>query len=308
MENDDNEIFFSSISDKLLREAIETSKIFNWSKASFIAPKSFYKIKLKRLQRFLIYLFVRTLNFRVLNISKFKKVSFGNENNPIFNFILRKNKNHQHISFLDDGTNTLINNSQNFKFKNDLISFFFFGKKTKIQTPHTRFSIFNSPSLIKDNFVQNNYGWAKQFLSKKAGNPVYFLLGQPLIGLGILSKNNYLEKVEYIVKHITVEGFNCVYIPHRNEIKNNIKDISRIVSIKELDKPIELYLLNAPEIPIGIIGFYSTALFTLSSIFGNNLSVQYLNISKNISNPLFKEKIELVYMDISNISLIKELN
>jgi hypothetical protein len=82
-----------------------------------------------------------------------------------------------------------------------------------------------------------------------------------------------------------------VYILHRNEKIEKFNDMQNIV-IKKLDYPIELYGINEKEIPLRIISFFSTALYTMKLIYKET---EVLYIYHSFKNNKLYETIEEIY-------------
>ena len=120
---------------------------------------------------------------------------------------------------------------------------------------------------IFDSRAQNNFDYLnlKQKLNsvKLQESDDVFFIGQPLSELNILSEQKYLGVIESMSKKNRI-----IYFPHRRESKEKIRQLS--VSVHHSDVPLELELLNIGKRPKLIVGFYSTALYSLKLLYGIN--------------------------------------
>lgn len=89
---------------------------------------------------------------------------------------------------------------------------------------------------------------------------VYFI-GQPLSELNILSEQEYLN----IIESFSMK-YKLIYFPHRRESHDKIRQLE--VPVHYSKGPLELELIHMGERPAFIIGFYSTALYTIKQIYG----------------------------------------
>lgn len=91
-----------------------------------------------------------------------------------------------------------------------------------------------------------------------------FILGQKLSEIGFITEENYLK----IIKAIVEKRDNTItYIAHRGEQEEKLKKIQKICQVQVPELPIELHLLSNNFVPSEVIGFFSTALFTLPRIY-----------------------------------------
>ena len=201
-------------------------------------------------------------NFLLLFILKIKKLLFyfdviiiGDFNNYIFKQFYKLSK---HRIILDDGTNMF-----NFK-KNFNLDY----KNLKI------FSIFERNFFNHKNFEKNELRFLKSKLSNKNKKNLIYILGSPAVEKKIITRNNYIEILKRIKKKHKSEKI--IYIPHPKEHNNQLKNY-KLFNILNIHQPIELYLTLNDYYPKKIIGFNSTAFFSLRKLF--NKKIKFVNYS-----------------------------
>jgi hypothetical protein len=156
------------------------------------------------------------------------------------------------------------------------------------------FSTFNLSETALIHTTYNNYSFLKTRLTieslKCLENKIVFL-GQKLVELDILTEKEYVNYVYEMAERF--KGSEIEYIPHRGETSAKLERINRIpnVSVHELDYPVELYGLYNSELPGKIISFYSTAIYTMSLMYG----ISAYAIRFNYNDSEYKDAIDMVY-------------
>ena len=107
-----------------------------------------------------------------------------------------------------------------------------------------------------------------------------FFIGQPLSELGLISEEKYLSVLDACSKDNEL-----VYFPHRRESREKLSKLD--VNVHFSEAPLELELLLMGELPISVIGFYSTALYTLKLLYGIDSYCYKLE--------LVSKEVELIY-------------
>lgn len=173
---------------------------------------------------------------------------------------LKRGLRREETYYLDDGAATLRAQLEQMKEVNSKINWFTFFNILPLQGQKIKRHSFES--LRKTCIKERKFG--------------SYFIGQPVEIMSGYTKNQYYNSVSTIAHRFTEES-PLLYIPHRIEDIELIKNISNIKVIKP-DFPLELYFLQ-PEIhePLEVFGFYSTALITLKKIFPNMKSYYIQN-------------------------------
>lgn len=147
-------------------------------------------------------------------------------------------------------------------------------------------------------------------LKQKINPTKAIFIGQDLVELKIMKRNNYHQVIKIIYNRMAKLGIDFYYYPHRAENANNLKDLSlEIKNCKILERslPIEDYLLYLDDLPAHIFTFYSTAIYAISRIFvdincavlyADECYINYLD-SVETSYDLFKDDEEVDFESIN---------
>ncbi|GEM_PF-4992598 len=127
----------------------------------------------------------------------------------------------------------------------------------------TFFTSYDIEVLPQDHKIDCQYEHSKKELSAKAINEdEVWVVGSDFIESAFMTKTYYLGLLRSL-KALYPEK-RCVYIKHRREVAENLKDIGEIMDIDvEVDIPIEIKILQQKELPVAVIGFYSAALMNI---------------------------------------------
>jgi hypothetical protein len=162
--------------------------------------------------------------------------------------------NFKKVIFLDEGINLLsFNINENYNFDFEFYTMFNISyKKKKVEN--------NSFKYLKSLFNIN-----KDLISNEIA-----ILGSPVADQDNLDKELYFDFISRIINNYSDKKIS--FFPHRNESLYKNKDILLKNNIKIIkpDYPIEIFFLKEKTMPSLIIGFYSTALFSLTRIFHKN--------------------------------------
>jgi len=197
------------------------------------------------------------LNFYKILPKKKNIVICGDFKYYLFKPIYKKSKK---VIFLDEGV-SLLNFESLYK-----------GKKN-----YELFSVFKNINFdINDT---NKYSFMKnKFKEKKIDKNKIFLLGCYLAGFeDCLKEEYYIEKINLFAKKN--KNHEILFAPHRNERKYDTNTFEKNIKIVNINKPIEIYLINMPILPSTIVAFYSMALINLDIIFKNYFDINIINLS-----------------------------
>ena len=227
---------------------------------------------------------LRDLIKTVRNIPKTTyDVMFNAEYNGWFQNIIIANTNYRKRVVYDDGTMTL--NDYRVYFEPQVAS-----KKKHVEKevllrlvgikkyrPETfehieLFTMFKLKELPHVSIVENSFTQSSQYrnsVESKINEPKA-ILGQPLVEAGIVSEQYYLGAL----KRLTRDN-KAYYFPHRAESEENIAKWSKKTNIEVIrdERPIELSVTSYSV--SSIVGFFSTALKTLSLLYPN-LKIQFI--------------------------------
>jgi len=168
---------------------------------------------------------------------------------------------------------------------------------------YTFFTIFD---IKNEKVIKNDFNFFKKYIGNKNIEESVYFIGQPLVELGILNKENHKKELVKIINFYRGKKF--IYILHRREEPNNIKKLSKELNFeyKEFDNLIELEMINASIVPSAFATFYSTAIVTLPSFI---LETEYrvFRSSNEIINKKFINNISAVYIELEKMGLKVEL-
>jgi hypothetical protein len=136
----------------------------------------------------------------------------------------------------------------------------------------TFFTTFNFEVPVRDCVVRHQYAGLRESMAGNQRLPMWYFIGCPLVEMGIVSKTRYQAYLEYIAGQFTET---VCYIPHRREDLQRVHALAASLQwqVDSFDKPLELALLERGELPLGLIGLYSTALDNGYILFGKQLPV-----------------------------------
>ena len=236
----------------------------------FFYKNLFFLSELFTLRKFRFVLYIR-------KFFKFNKVIIGDINYYLFKEFY---KNSIKNIILDDGTASL----QYGQYEEQIIF-----KKNSIL-----FSIFKKIKLKKKIKIYNNDLRVLKSLSKhkKVDNNKVFIIGSASIERKNLNHNYFKKIINQII--IKYKNKKIYYIPHR--LEKDLKYIlTKNISIKRFNIPIELALTKEKFLPKYVLSFYSTALFNLKHIYKNQ--VKFYNIGydyKSIKRFIVKTRHEKI--------------
>jgi len=271
------------------------TSMYNWKK--IIILESIKKFKFFRDVSFIKKLSKEQYNYMFLsNITSIHKLLLAN--------IKRKK-----TFYIDDGIETisrynnqfLPNKLNNYRVKQ--LRYLLTGLKIHIKDNINLFTYFDLKDFRTSKVIKNdlNHFKKKYLVDTKIDEHIY-ILGQPLVSLNFLKEEDYFKYLDYI---ISAYDNNIIYIPHRTEIiSDRLKSyISDKFEIKDLHMPIELYFLQNNIYPSHIIGFITTAFFTLKKLYSkSNFSYIYISNNKILKN---KKAIMDTYSMIETLNINK---
>jgi hypothetical protein len=113
---------------------------------------------------------------------------------------------------------------------------------------------------------------------KKAGDYA-IVLGSPFVQSNQLTAEEALCLVRWTIEKHCV-GLEPLYFPHRGESDQAVERLDAILDLKLARPvlPIELHLLGCASMPRKVIGFNSTALYLLRTLFGDIMSLVSIHI------------------------------
>jgi hypothetical protein len=112
-----------------------------------------------------------------------------------------------------------------------------------------------------------------------------------------MGTETYIDNLLKIIKKFNKK---VIYIPHRAEVESIRSEISSIdnplLTVLDVNKPVELYFLENKIAPKHIISYYSTALTTLGLIY--DCEVNFIRIPENMSKEKDYDRILKIYYDL----------
>jgi hypothetical protein len=222
-------------------------------------------------------------------IKKFNKVEslvvgyyFGMENLHIMNSI-----HYNRLYLLDDGIATIEVNARRKNkasfLKNQSLEFYLktwvkkylLGYKISHPKSVTFFTIYDMEVSPDDKLLKHTYSEVKTLIKGLEKTDEVFFLGQPLseIHPEIVSEETYFDYLLKIKTYFNTS--NLVYIPHRDELAEKCLRIEKDLrlTLKRIDLPVELFLLNQVRKPAVVSGFITSALPNCKEIFGAEIEI-----------------------------------
>jgi len=305
-----NDFFITYLSDKIKKKSTIIN-IFNnfgiYVYQEIILPKYFYYLK-----------YVIT---NLLKNTKYDYIFIGDYYNTAYYLLaLTFKKKGSKIIFLDDGNSSI--EAFNFKFKYAIergIAYYLRYLITKtlcsplFKNSDTFFSIFSSTETNYFNVISNNFEVIRANVINKNTNPDNIvIIGTNLVEMGLYAKVDYLKLlVDAVQKYPQIHTI--FYYPHRGESEIKLNEIKKILNIiiKENNTCIELEIIKNSISPKLIIGFGSTALFSLKMLYPNSVVVGYiLNMNADYQNVIYADiwkeytKQGIKIIDLSDENLI----
>jgi hypothetical protein len=150
------------------------------------------------------------------------------------------------------------------------------------------FTMFNLTPIDNQKIDSNDFKLTcSKITNFEIDDEIAYLIGSDYVESLWLSKDDYLRHVGSVVDRCIKLGKTVVYLPHRYEATENFtpffKKYKESFSIKVLNVPIELYFLQSLKRPSLVVGFASTAIYTLGKMFKPETVVCELSFLDDIS-------------------------
>lgn len=236
--------------------------------------------------------------------------------------------NPEQCFIIDDGSNTIamqkdfIPTGKYYEIKdfktplrktiNNLFVYLLFFKIPKARRDINLFTSFNlTPYSDSQTVIKHNFEYLKAKMSNKKilNNCVYFFGS-------IMTEDNFMEEyVEFnelkkIANYFMLNGISeIVYVVHRRESKEKIDKIKKELNfkIKYNKYPAELEFILMEEIPCYLASFYSTALYTVSSMIDFKEIIAF-ELSYEKINPVYRESTRQTYENYKKTMKVINLN
>ena len=230
------------------------------------------------------HLKVRAFTNKFKKLHKFSNVSvfIGEYKNPVF-YLISRILMADEVFIMDDGTSVLgmgrfpagiqpfIKKYEQAGFLGSLILKMIHGPlsiKSGCYAEFYQFSCISSPQT-SCLYLKNDFCFLRSLVNKRREKKGVVLIGQKLSEAGIVSRGTESEILERILWTLCRASEDVYYAPHRDDSQDKIDLVSSLSGVKILytDLPIEVFLLSSNWFPERVLGFYSTALFSLKLIF-----------------------------------------
>ncbi|MBA6409106.1 MULTISPECIES: hypothetical protein [unclassified Pseudoalteromonas] len=157
---------------------------------------------------------------------------------------------------------------------------------------------------------QTNY---YNYKSKKENHKIsvdnsHYFIGGKLSEAGYMKENDELYVLSTIFKHYYIDDF--YYIPHREESEKKLNKIKKIgFKIKNLNQPIENYYLSTNIMPVKVLSYYSTALYTCYLNFNSQVDLVAVDVREYLTSKVSLENVNIVYDYYADIGMeIKKIS
>lgn len=132
-----------------------------------------------------------------------------------------------------------------------------------------------------DEFILNDYRNLRRSLTDRPANGETWFLGQPIADQQYLSWSAFGMLIDGVATRYGLG--NLVYVPHPYESDRQLDIIANAgIRVKRFDKPIEVILSRATEIPSALSGFFSSAITGCAAIFGSTLEYEAIRIPETM--------------------------
>lgn len=296
---DKYEVIILFYKNKELQQMIEINKIYNLKLS--IRLKGFALIQ---------YLQLFFLSLKIKECSNLIIGNFFSDPHLFFSNLIKKDK----IIVVDDGM--IVNSIPDFIGTNKRILKVNILKKTLITLFNVNlnypkkidiYSIFSFKKHKLISFKKNNLKVLNSQLTIKKHSETLLIIGQPFVEHDMLSLDKYIMIIKGIINDF--RNHKLVYFPSRKELPKKLREIKKIPNLEiiKTKNNIELYLLKNKLLPKKIIGFTSSALITLNTLFNSKdqlIEIKSFKIIFN-NNRLPKEVILKMYNTIYNNGIHK---
>lgn len=226
-----------------------------------------------------------------LNIKKCNELIIGNYfYNPHLFFL--NNIKYKSLTVMDDGiTSSFIEKyySTNNRIKESgmlkELLFKILGINISYPKHFKLFTMFDI-STLDFNIQKNNLSYVKSLFKDFTRTDKTYIIGQPFVDLNILTEDLYLS----CLKKLKIKYKNLLYVAGRKEKDQTLISMKKKINL-DFIKPninIEHLMIEKKELPLNIIGFTSSALYTIDKIYNhskNNISIfSYEILQSSICN------------------------
>jgi len=233
--------------------------------------------------------------------------------------------------FIDDGTLTFTIHEEQFnkkhglnkkRNKSDYLIFFkdklkdkliysFYGLKEDTPIKHLNFfTMFNLKPYGNEQIIQHNFNQLKHlFLEESIKDNHIYILGQPWCEISEMKPSEYKSFLKKIILHYPDKSIR--YIPHFLESEKNGIEVylSSFANVEYyiIEQPVELFFLYNHVIPNKVIGFVTTALFTLKKLFPKAKVLAY-NFDTSMLSKFHQNNIKVIrkYYANENIQFLED--
>ncbi|MFC1692049.1 hypothetical protein ACFL1R_00925 [Candidatus Latescibacterota bacterium] len=160
------------------------------------------------------------------------------------------------------------------------------------------FTAYDLKPILNEKIVRNEYRYLRSHLKQFTRLDCIYFLGTELQSLfeePMVKDDIYYRYLKRIKEYFS--GQEVIYFPHRAEPieKQNFIESELNIKVKRLNIPIENYLANTSQLPRYLAGFYSSALYNGSIIFGSDIHIIAFSIKKEHISQSFRDEITNVY-------------
>jgi hypothetical protein len=171
----------------------------------------------------------------------------------------------------------------------------FFGMRLSPCMPLHFYTAYDLPSSNRITVSRNSYMRFRGALQSSSRTDDVFFLGEWLTAWNCFTDDQY---VDYLTKaREDYSGRRFVFLPHRRTPKATQEAISNIpgIEIRDLGGPVEVAIANMDPRPGVITGFFSSALFNVSMMFGDEIEVTTYRIPTGHMRENLREFIDDFY-------------
>lgn len=159
------------------------------------------------------------------------------------------------------------------------------------------FSIFPVAAHKLISLKKNNLSILNSKIIRKKTSKVLMIIGQPFVEYKMITLEYYISIIQSIKKDF--KSYKLIYFPSRKELPKKLNSLSNVcdIDIVQSVNNIEIYFLKNKFIPKKIVGFTSSAMITLNTMFNSNNNLIDISCLKLIfnDNRLSKDVISKMY-------------
>ncbi|MBS4069009.1 MAG: hypothetical protein KGZ62_10430 [Sulfurimonas sp.] len=263
------------------------TKIFNWISGCLTFRKQVSGIqeRWRKFSRVFLGNFLMTSQLHLANCSPFNDLILLDDGNATFEVAKLRNEFKSPLAI-----HRTIWGKVNYLIKQYIFKY----RLNRIATV-TFFTIYDLKVSEQDRIENNTFRYLRTSVSMKTHNAEIWFIGAPLVEQSIVSLSDFCSLIDKVVEYY--KGRKILYILHPAEnimaTKNYLEHLG--VETIKFSLPLEMVFLKKQEMPALLATFYSSAIYNLRLILGEEIECNSFRIGDNILSKQLSSKINNVY-------------